>query len=64
LICHEYSVNVPEAAPKKNSGFYKAATDFTDYTDFMDDSIPEKQKFVKSVAAFVFFSCAWVRHRA
>jgi len=33
----------------------------------MDDSIPEKQKFVKfvkSVAAFVFFSCAWVRHGA
>jgi len=49
---------------KQNLGFNKAATDFTDYTDFMDDSIPEKRKFVKSVAAFVFFSCAWARRGA
>jgi len=32
-----------------------AATDFADYTDFMDDTIPERQQSVKSVAAFVFF---------
>ena len=38
---------------KYNSGFNNAATDFTDYTDFMDDSIPERQKFAKSEAAFV-----------
>jgi len=43
---------------KQNSGFYKAAPDFTDYADFMDDSIPERQQSVESVkfvAAFIFF---------
>jgi hypothetical protein len=30
----------------------EAATDFTDYTDFMEISVPVRQQSVKSVAVF------------